>query len=131
MTDEPNLQAEKVALKTLNDQIAQKENDGDRDWLASILAPRLTFMRANGKTFDDGLAFLQKVEENSTVNSKNTRQSEVALNDIDVYGKRAIVRCIVTVTDKDEKVTEYENLRLFVKQGNDWKLLGWANEPSS
>jgi hypothetical protein len=42
---------------------------------------------------------------------------------IQLYGDRAIVRCIVADGDK-----EFDNLRLFVRRDGQWKLLALANE---
>jgi len=51
------------APRELNAQISEAENDGNRDWLASILAPKLAFQRADeARTVDDRDAFLQKVQ---------------------------------------------------------------------
>ena len=45
---------------------------------------------------------------------------------IELYGDRAIVRCVVAVGDQ-----HFDNLRLFVRREGSWKLLPWANEPST
>jgi len=37
----------KQALSELNTKIGEAENNGDREWLATILAPRLAFQRAD------------------------------------------------------------------------------------
>jgi hypothetical protein len=51
-----------LALTELNIRIAEAENRGEREWLATILAPRLAFQRADeARTVDDHVAFLQKV----------------------------------------------------------------------
>jgi hypothetical protein len=107
------------ALTELNIKIGDAENRGDRKWLATILAPRLAFQRADERrTVDDHVAFLQKV---STAGNRTTRIVEP----IQVYGDRAVVQCIVTDGKK-----EFDNLRLFVRRDGTWKLLGWANEPT-
>jgi hypothetical protein len=104
-------------LRKLNDQIGDAENRGDSDWLARILAPRLAFQRADDqKTVDDQVAFLQKVKAGG---DRTTR----IIEPIEFYGDRAIVKCIVTMGNK-----EFHNLRLFVLRNGHWKLLGWANE---
>ena len=135
MSDDEQLQADKAALKALNDQIAVNENKGARYWLSGILAPEFAFQRANRKIFDDRSAFLLKVE------AGGSRVTAPESLNIDLFGNRAVVSCIVT-TDKDtENEKKYHNLRLFVRviakvekndQGEqkvwEWKLLGWANE---
>ena len=117
------MQGDVQALEQLNIQIGIAESKGDdksRNWLDGILAPQLTFRRANG-TVDNRDDFLKKVT------SSNPHETEVV--SIDLYGKdRAIVACIVTVKSKDGD-KRYHNLRLFVRHEGQWKLLGWANEP--
>ena len=54
--------SEDEVLRTLNTRINEAENAGDHKFLASILAPELGFLRADGKTVDDAGRFLQKVK---------------------------------------------------------------------
>ena len=106
---------EDEALRAINVRINDAENAGDRDFLAGILAPELAFLRADGKTVDDGGRFLQKV--------KPRGRCELTVEHIEVLGMRAIVNCVVTC-GKDR----FHNVRLFVRLEGQWKLLGWANE---
>ena len=110
---------DKQALIDLNEQINDAENDGNREWLATILAPRLALQRADKpRTIDDQVAFLQKVQKVEPGDKRVLR-----IEPIELYGDRAIVKCIVAVGDK-----EFHNIRLFVRREGDWKLLAWANE---
>ena len=43
--------------------------------------------------------------------------------EIDTFGNRAIVTCVITQGGKN-----YHNIRLFVRIDANWKLLAWANE---
>jgi hypothetical protein len=54
------------------------------------------------------------------------RDTEV--RSIEVLGGRAVVRCTVTFMDDGRSLN---NLRIFVRREGEWKLLGWANEPTS
>lgn len=110
-------------LREINLKIAEAENNGDRDWLASHLASRLAFLRAN-KKFDDQLAFLQEVKLDDPRKDRETDPKSIKIK---VHGNRAIVTCIVTMTVEGKK-KKFHNLRLFIKQDGQWKLLGWANE---
>jgi hypothetical protein len=103
------------ALRTLNARLNEAENTGNRDFLAGILAPELAFLRADGKTVDDGGRFLQKVAPRP--------HCELAFEPIEVLGSRAIVKCVVTCGKE-----RFHNVRLFVRLEGQWKLLGWANE---
>jgi hypothetical protein len=108
------------ALTELNTKIGEAENSGDREWLATILAPRLAFQRGDeARTVDDRATFLRKVTRGGT---RTTRM----IKPIQLYGDRAIVRCIVADGDR-----EFDNLRLFVRRDGRWKLLAWANEPAT
>jgi uncharacterized protein DUF4440 len=109
-------------LTALNIRIGAAESEGDqaaRKWLGDVVAPVLGFRRAGGG-FVGRTEYLQAVAPSD--------QKETTMEAIDVYGNRAVVRCIVAVkSPAGEK--RYHNLRLFVKHDGKWKLLGWANEP--
>jgi hypothetical protein len=106
---------EDEALRAINARINEAENAGDRDFLAGILAPEFAFLRADGKTVDDGGRFLQKVAPRE--------RCELTFEQIEVLGTRAIVKCFVTCGKE-----RFHNVRLFVRLEGQWKLLGWANE---
>ena len=103
------------ALRTINARLNDAENAGDRDVLAGLLAPELAFLRADGKTVDDGGRFLQKVARRDPC--------DLTVEHVEVIGTRAIVKCVVTCG-----TTRFHNVRLFVRIEGQWKLLGWANE---
>jgi hypothetical protein len=103
-------------LYWLNMEIGKAENGGNREWLASILAPSFAFLRADGVVVDGG-AYLKKVE------SGGDRKTHI-IEPIELYhGDRAIVKCIVTSGGK-----KFHNIRLFMRQDDSWKILGWANK---
>lgn len=104
-------------LREINLKIGDAENHGDRDWLATILAPALVFQRANG-TIENAESYLASVKAGG---DRETRNLEVQ-----VLGKRAIVRCLVRSGGKD-----YDNLRLFVRREGSWFLMAWVNEPAT
>ena len=118
MRPDPERLADTKILEDLNLKIGDAENRGDRKWLEGILAPRLAFQRADpARTVDTESQFLEKLKPGG---NRVTR-----IESIRFYGERAIVTCIVAVGGQS-----YHNLRLFVRREGDWKLLGWANEPS-
>lgn len=114
------MQNDTETLTQLNIQIGEAESRGDRDWLDGVIAPELAFRRADRKTIDGRVQFLSKVK------ASDSRQTRI--ESIDVIGDRAIVKCVVTLK-LAEADKSYHNLRLFVRQAGEWKLLGWANEP--
>jgi hypothetical protein len=118
MSDKEECNGDEQTLKELNARIGVAESNGDREWLSTILAPRLAFQHADeARTVDDQVAFLQKVKPGDP---RTTR----IIEPIEFYGNRAIVQCIVKAGGQ-----EFHNLRLFVRREGAWKLLAWANEP--
>jgi hypothetical protein len=109
------MNTDRQVLRQLNREIGDLENKGKRRRLAAIIAPRLAFQRADSaQTIEDRTSYLRKVKAGGT---RATRA-------IEVYGNRAIVRCVVAV-GRDR----FHNIRLFVRRKGRWQLLGWANEP--
>lgn len=107
-------------LEELNIRIGLAETKGDRNWLDKVVAPRLAFQRADRTTVDNREEFLDKVTQSAC--------RETQVESIYLYGERAVVGCIVTVKSENGD-KRYHNLRLFVRHAEQWKLLGWANEP--
>lgn len=108
------------ALTDLNLQIGSAESAGDKERLEELLAPVLAFRRANGD-YVDKQRFLDNVA--------NGVPRETRIESIELVGRsRAIVTCVVSMGDGDQQ-RSFHNLRLFVRVQDDWKLLGWANEP--
>lgn len=105
-------------LKKLNLEIAQAEDRGDAKWLEGVLSQELSFRRANGKVVNRA-QFLLDVKPRSA--------SQTRIESVHLFGERAVVTCIVTLTI-DGKEAEFHNVRLFVRESGAWKLLGWANE---
>lgn len=108
------------ALLLINEQIGQYESapcKKSRDWFAERLAPEFSFMRADGVTFDQAERFLAKIE------TSEPKKRVTSVESISIFGRRAMVRCVVTMDGKD-----FDNLRLFVRVEETWRLLSWANE---
>ena len=100
------------ALIRLNDDITEAENAGDLARLGGFIAQKLAFQRRDRSVVDrDALLLTPKPGRRA-----------LRVESIQLYGDRAVVACMVTDGDL---VTH--NLRLFVIEGEDWKLLGWAN----
>jgi hypothetical protein len=112
------MQDDEAVLRQINLRIGLAESEGDTAWLEKVIAPQLGFRRVNGlyNSRSDFLASLVRGPARDT-----------DIETIDLYGDRAVVTCTVTVTS-DQSVDRYHNLRLFVRDGGQWKLLGWANQ---
>jgi hypothetical protein len=78
----------------------------------------LAFSRASGAV-DDAEHFLQKVANKNSPGELGPESME-----IDTFGNRAIVVCVITQGGKN-----YHNIRLLVRIDANWKLPAWANEP--
>jgi hypothetical protein len=104
-------------LRQLQLEIGRRESAGDRAGLDGLLAPAFAFRRADGSVVDRA-GFLAAVKQSPA------RHTEVTA--VTLHGDRAVVECVVTMDGK-----AYHNLRLFIRQGDEWKLLGWANEAAS
>jgi hypothetical protein len=113
-------------LEDLNIRIGIEESKRDQesyDWFVGIIAPELAFKRADPKKpIDNRCEFLKSVEPlKHDAPKPDSRETKV--ESIEIYGNRAVVKCVVTFGG-----SKYHNLRLFVRRDNQWKLLGWANE---
>ena len=111
------------ALTRLNIEIGKRETDGDAEahaWFEQRLASKLTFRRADLKTFDDRSDFIRKV---APADPRDTTVESVVVD-----GDGAFVKCTVKVHSAAGE-RRYRNLRLFIREQGEWKLLGWANEP--
>lgn len=118
------MQADIDALKERNIEIGEAESRGDHAWLEDALAMKLAFQRANeARTIVGREEFLDAVASGP---DRVTQDRVTQIESIHLYGDRAVVTCIVTMKPGGEM---YHNLRLFVRREEEWKLLGWANEP--
>src|SRR5262245_57605662 len=102
-------------LVQLNEEIGTAENDGNLKRLSEIVGPVLAFRRRDGTI----------VGRDGFLETPKPGKRETRVESVLVYGNRAVVTCVVT----DSEVVTH-NIRLFVTEGDDWKLLGWANEPT-
>jgi uncharacterized protein DUF4440 len=108
-------------LADLNIRIGEAESKGDAEakaFLGDAIAPVLGFRRASGK-LDGRAEYLQAIAP--------SHERTTAIEAVEVYGNRALVRCVVTMKSAaGEK--RFHNIRLFVKHEGKWRLLGWTNE---
>lgn len=110
---------DEVILRKLNIEITTAEDKGDSQRLENILASQISFRRANG-TVVGKEQFLKDV--------KPRTPTKTIVESVKFYGTdRAIVTCIV-IMKIDKQDTKFHNLRIFIREGSDWKLLSWANE---
>lgn len=109
------MEGEMQELFLLNQEINTAENHSNLKRLGEIIASIFAFRRRDG-TIVNRDTFLQ---------SPKPGNREIQIESIQVYGNRAVVICVVT----DSGVSTH-NVRLFTKEEGNWRLLGWANEPT-
>lgn len=111
--------ADEVVLRKLNIEITSAEDKGDIKKLESVLASQIGFRRANG-------IVIGKEQFLKDVKPRDATKTEI--ESIQFFGKnRALVTCIVKMKI-DKQDAKFHNVRLFIREGSEWKLLGWANE---
>lgn len=115
-------------LTELNQAIGVAESAGDRAFFEDLLHPQFVMIRpsgavANREEFIAGLAADARRET----------------TDIHVTGypdRRAVVRCTVVKWSGPAEAPppdapRYDNLRLFWRTEDGWRLVAWVNEPAS
>ena len=108
------------ALTRINMEITAAEDRGDANALVRHFAPTLAFRRANG----DVVSLKQFLEGVTPGGPRILTIQSIAL----LGQHRAFVSCVVSMPVGGQ-VKSFDNARLFVRSdGQDWKLLGWANE---
>ncbi|APX02015.1 hypothetical protein [Arthrobacter sp. QXT-31] len=109
-------------LTEMNIRIGHEESAGTREYFEEkVLAAAFAMRRGLTGMVVDRTAFLDAVKPSPP---RSTRILSISL-----FGmNRATVNCIVTQEGK-----QYENFRLFVRETPEkpWKLLAWANEPTT
>lgn len=114
-TEGKTMQGDVAELIRVNELINDKENLGKPADLGDQVAPELVFQRRDG-TVADRAAFFAASKPGKRV---------LTVDSVHVYGKRAVVACRV-----EEGGVTTHNVRLFVKRGDKWQVLAWANEPA-
>jgi hypothetical protein len=114
-TEGDTMQVDITELVRLNEEIGEAENLGDLRRLGDIVASELAFQRRDGSI----------VGRDTFLKTPNPGNRATQIESVLVYRNRAVVTCLVTASGA---VTH--NIRLFVKVGGKWQLLGWANEPA-
>lgn len=115
-------------LSELNEAIADAESRADRAFFEELLHPQFVMIRPSGvvatrREFLDGLAAgAQRV------------MSDVQVTEFPE--RRAIIRCTVLKWSGDTATPpadapRFDNLRLFWRTDEGWRLVAWVNEPVS
>lgn len=115
-------------LRELNDAIADAESRADRAFFSDLLHPQFVMIRPSGQVatraeFIDGLA---PGDHRVMSNVEVTEYPE----------RRAVIRCTVVKWSGDADAPpvdapRYDNLRLFWRTDEGWRLVSWVNEPAT
>lgn len=114
-----------MELAELNEAIGDAESAGDRAFFETLLHDDFVMIRPSGAvaTRADFLAGL----------AADARRRTSAIEVTSYPERRAVVRCtVVKWTGSEEPPTDaprYDNLRLFWRTDEGWRLLTWVNEP--
>ena len=109
----------KDELRALNEEIGRREDEKALHWFNARLAPHFAMRRADG-TFHGREAFLDALKRDDKPERRTT-----TVNSVELLGdSRAVVACVV-----ERGGRQFHNLRLFVREGDTWLLLAWANAP--
>lgn len=115
---------DKQQLTELNMYMGEMEQQRDnkaRRFFSSLLSDQLVFRRANGKVVDKE-TFLKDLENPNPFTSRRTEDIDISSLD-----DHALVSLVIRTMTKEGKQGRYRNVRLFSKQGTDWKLDFWYN----
>ncbi|MFP5415503.1 MAG: nuclear transport factor 2 family protein [Actinomycetes bacterium] len=114
-------------LTELNEAIGVAESAGDRAFFEQLLHPQFVMIRPNGavadrRAFIDGLA-------------ADARRATSGVLVVEYPHRRAVVQCTVVkwsgpAETPPPDAPRYDNLRLFWKTEDGWRLVAWVNEPS-
>jgi hypothetical protein len=104
-------------LASLNLEIGEREDASAREWFDALLAPQFAMRRGRG-------AIVGRKELLDGVGPNPAGKRVTRIESIELLGSsRALVKCIVELGAE-----KFHNVRLFVRDGDRWRLLAWANE---
>lgn len=100
----------------------EQQYDGKaKAWFDDLLSDQLVF-RCASRAVVDKRAFLKSLDETNAFTSH--RSDEISVT---VLGEGTLATLISHTTNLDGTYHFYRNIRLFSKQGQDWKLKLWYN----
>lgn len=115
-------------LSDLNEAIGAAESAGDRAFFEKLLHPKFVMIRPSGavagrEEFIEGLAADAR---------RQTSDVQVA----EYPHRRAVVRCTVVKWSSPGRTppadaARYDNVRLFWRTDEGWRLVAWVNEPAT
>ena len=120
----PETDPEKQRLRRLNEEIGEKEKDGDGKYFLMLLADDFVFRRANGDIVNkkDYLESLEKVAENPY------EHLEVHVREVVIDRDSAVADVLVIAKRKNmQRPGRFTNVPMFKREDTQWKLVAWIN----
>jgi hypothetical protein len=111
-------------LRRLNEEIRVKEQAGEVPYFGGLLADNFLFRRADGTIVDkrhylDGLASLAE---------NPYERLEAVVENVTLDGGSGVVNVLVLAKRKKmDHAAVFQNVRVFSRQGENWKLIMWVN----
>lgn len=111
-------------LRRLNEEIRVKEQAGEVAFFDELLADNFLFRRADGTIVDKRhyLGDLALVAKNPYERLESVVESVI------LDGGSGVVNVLVLAKRKKmERAAVFQNVRVFIRQGENWKLIMWVN----
>ena len=111
-------------LRQLNKEIGVKEQAGEVPYFDELLADNFLFRRADGTIVDKHryLGDLALVAENPY------ERLEMVVENVTPDEDSGVVNALVLAKrEKMERAAVFQNVRVFSRQGENWKLIMWVN----
>jgi hypothetical protein len=102
-------------------EMEQQRDKKAHNFFLGLLSDQLVFRRANGKVVDKK-TFLKSLQDPNPFKKRWTEDIDISSLD-----GRALVSLVIRTMSNENKEARYRNVRLFSKQGNEWKLDFWYN----
>jgi hypothetical protein len=111
-------------LRRLNEEIRVKEQAGEVKFFDELLTDTFLFRRAKG-TIEDKRHYLDGL---ASVAENPFERLETVVENVTLDGDSGVVNVLVLAKRKNmERAAVFQNVRVFSRQGENWKLIMWVN----
>jgi len=111
-------------LRRLNEEIRVKEQAGEKAFFDELLTDNFLFRRADG-TIVDKRHYLGDLE---LVAKNPYERLESVVESVILDGGSGVVNVLVLAKRKKmERAAVFQNVRVFSREGENWKLIMWVN----
>jgi hypothetical protein len=111
-------------LRRLNEEIRVKEQAGEKPYFDELLADTFLFRRADGTIVDKR----QYLDDLGSVAKNPYERLESVVENVTLDGVSGVVNVLVLAKRKKmERAAVFQNVRVFIRQDENWKLIMWVN----